>query len=85
MRGRGEAVKRGKTCEEKSEERPVMASFQLFARHGPGHLGNKGCAAKEVKTRGEGKGGGEDDGNQGRRGKQLFGEKTRKVDSKLLP
>lgn len=45
-----------------------MASFQLFAHHGPGHLGNRGCAAKAVKTRKEG--GEEDDGNQERRGKR---------------
>lgn len=28
-----------------------MASFQLFAQHGPGHFGNTSLAAKERKTR----------------------------------
>lgn len=35
-----------------------MASFQLFAQHGSGHLGNTNPAAKERKTRKERGGGG---------------------------
>ena len=55
------------------EERSgVMASFQLFAQRGPGHLGNTNPAAKERKTRdykGREREGGRDrgDGKQGRR------------------
>lgn len=30
-----------------------MASFQMFARHGPDHLGSTSPAAKERKTRKE--------------------------------
>ena len=46
----------------------VMASFELFAQHGPGHLGNPGPAAKEQKDKK--KRGGEDAGKQGRTAKQ---------------
>lgn len=52
-----------------------MASFQLFARHGPGHLGNIGSPAKRGKTRGEGEEEGEeeeDDGKRGRRKQRLL-------------
>lgn len=65
--------KRKKVEERRGEERggeekrgeAVMASFQLFARHGSGHLGNTNPAAKERKTRKEREGGtGEDDGKR---------------------
>lgn len=54
----------------------VMASFQLFARHGSGHLGNTEPAAKEKKTREEKRvreWQGEDDGKQGRRAEGRVG------------
>lgn len=56
-------------------EESVMASVQLFAQHGSGHLGNTNPAAKERKTRKAREEG--DDGKQGSLtegddGKRLF-------------
>lgn len=54
----------------------VMASFQLFARHESGHLGNTNLAARERNTRKEKRAReqegeeGEDDGKQGRRAEE---------------
>lgn len=55
----------------------VTASFQLFARHGPGHPGNTSPAAKGRKTREERTGWGEvgkGDGEWGRK-KACFGRR----------